>query len=78
MKKPEGLFIVKIQRAVATTHPGGSILVYNEDRSVMWEQEETPDMVALIHGQLKRYFWATIIGTELAIMNDKPAPEQDW
>lgn len=72
------LFIVKIQRAVAYNHPGGAILVYNKDHSVMWEEEETPAMLKLMGSRHKAFYWAEIIDTKLAIHPERPARDPEW
>jgi hypothetical protein len=78
MKRTPKEFIVKVQKAVATSSPGGSILIYNQDRSIMWEQEETPAFTKMMGNSHKKFFWAELVGSQLHVMGERPARDPGW
>ena len=79
-------FIVKVQ--VSLYPNNGSVLVYNQDRSIYHEEFRVPvNLVGLMNGRPKAYFWASLhrgklrdhpwkAGTELELHEE--APEQEW
>ena len=72
-------FIVKIQRSLATSGDTPSILIYNKDRSVMWEEPESPAMKRLMGSRMKVFYWATIDAAGgLAISAIHPARDPGW
>jgi hypothetical protein len=52
------------------------VLIYNEDRSIFYEQEATEELRAILFDRLKRYLYAHLEGTILNL--DEDAPDQDW
>jgi len=72
-KKPQ--MIVKLQIQMFPD-PGSRVLIYNEDRSVYYEQEATEELRAILFDRPKRYLYAHLEGTLLHL--DKDAPDQDW
>jgi hypothetical protein len=67
--------IVKLQIQLAPD-PGSRVLIYNEDRSIFYEQEATEELRAILFDRLKRYLYAHLEGTILNL--DEDAPDQDW
>lgn len=76
-KKPEPeQFIVKMQLPLFSTE-GQPILIYNEDRTIMHQQEATPELVALFHGEPKIYMVACITeDSQLGLIDY--ADDQEW
>ena len=68
--------IVKVQLSLSTTHRSQMCLVYNEDHSIEYESEASPEIQTLMAGRLKAYFNAEIVGTLLDIREE--VEEQDW
>ena len=68
-------FVVKIQLE-RFPNPGASCLIYNESRSVYYEETITPAMKKLMAGREKAYFKAHLENHVLHIDGD--SDEQDW
>ncbi len=68
-KKP---FIVKLQTPVV----GSEILIYNQDKSLLYTQPVSDDVMGLMNGRKKAFFWARMLGTVIHI--DREAPWQTW
>jgi hypothetical protein len=51
--------IVKVQTALAPLG-GSAMLLYDRNRSVLIEQDATPEVLALLAGRVKAYFFATL------------------
>jgi hypothetical protein len=67
--------IVKVQ--VSLTTNATVVLIYNEDRSVTYQGDVTPDILDVMGGEPKRYFFA-VMNDDMTIGLEDPAPEQDW
>ena len=67
--------IVKIQRSI-TSSEGPSMLIYNQDRSIMEQLPLPPEMERWFGKRLKRYAEARIVSSQLII--DHEVPDQDW
>jgi hypothetical protein len=69
-------FVVKLQLSLASSGPQ-SILVYNEDHSITYQQEATPQLVALFGKKPKIYMLAYLTpDNQMGLLH--PAEEQDW
>jgi hypothetical protein len=68
--------IVKVQLSMFTTEHVQQALVYNEDRSVLFEGPAAKDVLSLMGEKLKAYFHADLKNGVLQI--NEEAPEQEW
>lgn len=68
-------FIVKVQ--ISLNDGGKSIVVYNQDRSVMSVLETTPELRKLFRGRPKFYCYATFKKHGVLVLEDE-VPVQDW
>jgi hypothetical protein len=67
--------IVKVQVSVAGTR-GSRTLIYNESRDVQYEQETNDDVLLIMAGRPKAFFYAEVKDKKIHINNE--APWQDW
>lgn len=67
--------IVKVQISLARSDQ--RVLVYNQDRSVQWEDAVNKEVLALMDGAPKRFFEAWL-NSEGGIVLGAVAPWQDW
>lgn len=68
--------IVKVQRSQI---PRGGIMIYNEDRTVMyetWDPLEVKPVVKHMRGKQKVYFEASVVNTKIEL--EYHTHEQDW
>jgi hypothetical protein len=68
--------IIKMQVSQASSRPGRMVLVYNQDRSIFYEEPLTDEIAALMYGRPKAYFHADLDGTGLEIGDEVLA--QPW
>jgi hypothetical protein len=68
--------IVKVQVSMFTSAEEQTVLVYNKDKSVMFQGEATPKVLKMMAGRFKAFFKARMRGKEIDII--KPAKWQDW
>lgn len=69
--------IFKVQLSIASSDGQETILIYNEDKSVMHEQAATKEVVALMQDNLKMYLWGKVHPAgKLELFG--AAPEQPW
>lgn len=58
------------------------MLVYNEDRSIRYEEEATKDILAVMQNEPKRFFNAKVVTKKKppsrTIQIEGVAPWQDW
>lgn len=71
--------IVKVQRALASSHPAGyeQVLVYDKARKHMTEQPLTSDVREKMGSDMKAYFkgaWSSIVGWGLS----ERVKDQGW
>jgi hypothetical protein len=53
--------IVKVQVSLFTSEPGGSqYLVYDKNKTFMYQAPVTEDVIAMMGEEPKRYFWASV------------------
>lgn len=71
------LFIVKVQIPLVTSDPTPQVLVYDRDRRLEQYLPMTQEVLDVMNGETKRYFWARLRGTELSLLN-KVVGEQSW
>jgi hypothetical protein len=74
MKMSEAL-IVKVQLEQAPSK-GANVLIYSEDRTVLYQQSTPRALRKRLGKRQKAYFYATLRGTILNLGNE--APEQEW
>ena len=71
--------IVKVQRALAGTR---AVLIYNEDRTVMWQETDPKGCAGLeriLRGRPKAYFEAELRPDgKIEVFSKLEAPEQPW
>lgn len=69
--------IVKLQRSIATSHEKPTVLIYNEDNSVIYETPLTKHLAKLVRGSgSKAYYHAEVVHDEIVI--GARAPDQEW
>lgn len=69
--------IVKVQLSLATNRPKQRVLIYNEDRSIMYEDDAAKEVVELMDGLPKAYFRAHLDKNKKIVL-DEQAEDQDW
>lgn len=69
--------IVKVQISIATSLPRRRLLIYNEDRSIMYEDDATDEVIKLVGDYPKAYFKAHL-DKQKKIVLDERAGDQDW
>jgi hypothetical protein len=73
----KGVFVVKVQRPVATNMPGGGLaMIYNRDRSVETLMPMSADLLEAMGDEYKQFWYAYFRGTVLHL--DRQAPWQEW
>lgn len=70
-------FIVKVQLSIASNKDVQSVLVYNEDESILAEYEATDDLLKFCDGREKFFVWATLDAEGGIVLGDI-APWQQW
>ena len=70
------MLIVKMQRSLATTAEQQQVLIYNEAKTVMLEQELTPELSKWFGDKDKIYAKASFKKGRLTILNTVKA--QSW
>ena len=68
--------VVKMQTSLAGTRPEGMVLVYNRDKSLIYEGPITVEVSTLMRGRLKAYFFAECKDGVFEIGAE--APWQNW
>jgi hypothetical protein len=70
--------IVKLQTNLNNVNGEGgtTLLIYNQDRSVLQQFEVDQGIKDLMNGRIKAYFEARVIHDSIEILG--PAPDQDW
>jgi len=68
--------IVKVQLSLFGSEPAPQMLIYNEDRSIVYEAEATPEILACMDGAAKKYFTAELVGTEILLGDETET--QNW
>lgn len=72
-----GRFIVKIQLSEYTTANTRQILVYNEDRSVYWQDDAGMEIIQTMRGRPRVFFEAIRDSFGVIHIGDE-AEDQDW
>jgi hypothetical protein len=70
--------IVKVQISLFSSEPTAQVLVYNESRSHLYEGDAPAEIVELMDGEPKKFFWANMPKEKGFIELLKEAPWQDW
>ena len=68
--------IVKVQISVAGNR-GKRVLIYNKHQSVRWQDAASKEVLALMDGEPKKFFEASINSAGKIIL-DAEADWQDW
>lgn len=68
--------IVKVQLSLFTTEKARQVMIYNETRKYQYEGDAPAELVKLMHGEPKRYFYAKVKNGKFEL--GRRAPEQDW
>ncbi len=68
--------IVKVQWPLGTSMAVPRILIYNKRETVRFEADISKAWKDKMEGQLKRFFYAKLVGTIIHV--EGPAPWQDW
>jgi len=71
------VFVVKVQLSLATNHAKQQVLVYNEDRTVYWQDTAGKDIIETMAGRQKAYFVA-VRNAKGVIEIGEETEEQDW
>jgi len=67
--------IVKVQVSLSTTQDKQHmLLVYNIDKSIYYDGEADPEVLALMEDRAKVYFESNISGTNIALDHEVPDP----
>jgi len=70
--------IVKVQLSLATNAEKQQMMIYTEDRQHRHEGDADSQMVKIMEGRSKAYFYALVPTTAGYIELLKEAPDQDW
>jgi len=78
MNKPlkKGEFIVKVQQSLATNGESSQMLIYNEDKSILFEDDLDESVKIILKGCHKAYFKARL--NEGMIKIGEEIPNQSW
>ncbi len=68
--------IVKVQMSLFTTASCPQVLIYNEDRTVMWQGDAPKGLKKLMKGEPKKFFYATTKNKNIILGEE--AEWQDW
>lgn len=73
--------IVKVQISLYSSTGSTDMLIYNQDRSVMYQDEATPAIKHVMGKELKKYFKASLVddgngGKRIQI--DKEVAARNW
>lgn len=70
-------FIVKVQRSLASSDGADTILIYDFDENVSAEFEATDDILKMLDGRVKAFFYAHL-DKDGGLVLDGIAPWQGW
>ena len=68
--------IVKVQLEITSSHQNHRVLIYNKDRSVLWEGDATKELMVMMKGTLKAFFEAKIKNRKIIL--GRKIPQQEW
>lgn len=68
--------IVKVQLSIITSEKNRRVLIYNEDRTIEYETDASKEIVDLMRGDLKAFFHASMVETEISL--NQRAEWQEW
>lgn len=67
-------FIVKVQVSLfASKGIPQQVLIYNRERDIQWQGEASKEILELMKGENKKYFYATLVDTKINLSH-----EADW
>lgn len=69
--------IVKVQRSLMSSDGSDTILIYDEDENVSAEFEATDEILKMLDGQPKAFFYAHL-DKDGGLVLDGKAPWQGW
>jgi len=70
--------IVKVQVSLYSSDCESMALIYNEDKSMLLEIPVDDDLVKLMDGEMKAFFYGKLDNNNGFTLTDKSAPWQDW
>lgn len=74
--------IVKVQLSQFDSEGRSMMLIYNEDRTIRYEEQATKEIVTLMQGEQKRFFHAKVVTKKKpfsrTIQIEEVAPWQTW
>lgn len=68
--------IVKVQLSRVSSDGDSYLLIYDQSQKWQWMGPAAEEIVAMLDGKQKAFFWAELEGTEIVL--DNPAPWQEW
>ena len=68
--------IIKVQLSLTTSYEKQQMMAYNQDESVLIQEDASKDMKDIMHGRPKAFFNAEMVDGKLTINGE--APWQDW
>lgn len=68
--------IVKVQVSIITNEDQPQVLIYNQYRTALWQGDAAKEILDLMGGEYKKYFYAKIVDTKFEL--EKEAPKQGW
>lgn len=69
--------IVKVQISVATNAPVRQAMVYDVDRQWFWQGDAFPEVIELMGGRFKAYFYARLLKNGKIQLEEK-VEDQPW
>lgn len=70
--------IFKVQLSLATSDGQETVLIYNEDRSIMHQEKASKELAATMQNDPKMFFWGIIHPQTGKLELLGAAPEQPW
>lgn len=68
--------IVKVQVSLYTTHEARQCLIYDQSQRFRHQGEVSDELMSLMRGRAKAFFYADVHGREFVIGDE--APSQAW
>jgi hypothetical protein len=68
--------IVKVQLSIFTSGERQRVLIYNADRSVIFEDDASKHIIKKMNGSLKKFFHAEVNNTDIVLGSE--ASWQNW
>lgn len=68
--------IVKVQLSLTTYESHQMVLIYNEDRSILWQGPASEEIKTAMGKELKRFFSARLVDTKIRL--GREVQQQNW